>query len=213
MRAHLDAAFLDIGQPLSNAQADAFLEYASLLQRWGSRINLTTVLDSEQIVTHHFVDSALVLGQAEVVAGDTVADIGSGAWFPGVPVALMRPEAEVVLFEASGKKSAFLASVVADLGLHNVEVVTQRVEPDSIADAWRNRFTWVFSRYTAPIRWLASCASQMTQPGGCLVAHKYDDPDERAALERLDTDAGVVRVDWRPDARAVPRRCFAHVQF
>ncbi len=211
--AYLAQRFDEAGQPLDFGQKSAFLLYEELLRRWAAKINLTAITDPREIVTRHFLDSVLVLSHADVASGDLVADLGTGAGFPGVSVAIMRPGASVVLFESSGRKSAFLASLVADLGLNNVEVVTIRLDPRRIPDNWQRRFRWVLSRYTAPLDWLADCARSMVTPGGELVAHKYDDQDEIDSLAALPEALRPENVEWRPDDRAVQRRCFARVTF
>ena len=211
--AYLEQRFAEAGHPLNSEQKRAFLIYQELLRRWAARINLTAITDPREIVTRHFLDSVLVLSHADVASGDRVADLGTGAGFPGVPVAIMCPGSSVVLFEASSKKSAFLASLVADLGLSNVDVVTMRLDPRRVPVDWQGLFQWVLSRYTAPMSWLADCARPMLSPGGQLVAHKYEGRDDVDSLALLAEALRPASVEWRPDDRAVPRRCFACVAF
>lgn len=109
--------------PLAAAQMDAFL---ALLLAWNARVNLTAVRDPETIVRRHFAESLVA---AEHIPSDvkTLLDFGSGAGFPGIPIAIARPEVAVTLAESHGKKSAFLREAVRTLGLR-AEVWAGRVE-------------------------------------------------------------------------------------
>jgi len=109
--------------PAAAAQLDAFL---ALLLRWNARINLTAVRDPESIVRRHFAES---LFAAELIpaGGITLLDFGSGAGFPGIPIAIARPGIAVTLAESQGRKAAFLREAVRTLGLRT-EVWAGRVE-------------------------------------------------------------------------------------
>ena len=125
-------------QPIERAFADAgivglpagayvqFLAYLELLQRWNSRLNLTAVREAELIIRRHFVECAFTAQQlpAEI---DTLLDYGSGAGFPGIPIAICRPEIRVTLAESQGKKASFLREAVRVVGTPT-EVFDGRVE-------------------------------------------------------------------------------------
>jgi 16S rRNA (guanine527-N7)-methyltransferase len=113
LNALLVAARVD---PLDAEQAGRFEEYLSLLVRWNARINLTAVRDEDGILARHFVESiACARALPEEIAN--LLDFGSGGGFPGIPIALCRPEIEVTLAEAQGKKAAFLQEVVRVLSV------------------------------------------------------------------------------------------------
>ncbi len=105
------------------AQLEAFL---ALLLRWNARMNLTAVRDPETIVRRHFAESLFAAEHVPVGAA-TLLDFGSGAGFPGVPIAIARPDITVTLAESQGKKVAFLREAVRTLGLR-AEVWDRRVE-------------------------------------------------------------------------------------
>src|ERR1022692_1287749 len=104
------------GEPLSPDLAAQLQAYLELLLRWNARINLTAVRDPEQIVTRHFGESlfaARVLRDTgALAAGATLADVGSGAGFPGIPIQLFAPDVRVTLIESQNKKATFLREVV-----------------------------------------------------------------------------------------------------
>ena len=116
---------------LSESQLRTTSIYIDILQKWNARVNLTAIRDPEEIVTRHFGESYFsaqrLLHEDEAWAG-TVVDLGSGAGFPGIPIAIFRPKASVILVESNGKKAAFLGEVVSQLGLANVEVFCGRGE-------------------------------------------------------------------------------------
>ena len=102
--------------PLGLALAGRFAEYLALLMKWNARMNLTAIRDEEGILARHFVESiACARDLPEGIA--TLLDFGSGAGFPGIPIALCRPEITVTLAESQGKKAAFLQEAVRTLGL------------------------------------------------------------------------------------------------
>jgi len=114
---------------LDEQQLRATSIYIDLLLKWNARVNLTAVRDAEEIVTRHFGESffaAKVLGAQG--SAHSVIDLGSGAGFPGIPMAMLMPEAQVALIESNQKKSTFLKEVAFALGLKNVSVFAGRGE-------------------------------------------------------------------------------------
>ncbi len=112
------------------ALLEALQRYLDLLLRWNARVNLTAVRNPETIVTRHFGESLfaarVLLHKAD--AALTVADMGSGAGFPGIPLKLFAPKLELSLIESHSKKAVFLREVVRTLGLDRVEVFGGRAE-------------------------------------------------------------------------------------
>jgi len=103
--------------------------YIDLLLKWNARINLTAVRNTEEIVTRHFGESFFTARMLSAQgAARRVIDLGSGAGFPGIPIAMLMPKAQVTLIESNQKKSTFLKEVVFALGLKNVSVFTGRGE-------------------------------------------------------------------------------------
>jgi 16S rRNA (guanine527-N7)-methyltransferase len=101
---------------LDAALAGQFEAYLSLILRWNARVNLTAIRDQEGIFRRHFVES-IACARALPAGIATLLDFGSGAGFPGIPIALCRPEIAVTLAESQGKKAAFLLEAVRVLGI------------------------------------------------------------------------------------------------
>jgi len=102
-------------------------EHYELLLRWNERINLTRIIEPEEAARFHYVES-LYVGEFLLPSVRRIADVGSGGGFPGIPLAMARPDVEVVLIEKDRKRAVFLLEVVRRLGLENVEVVRERFE-------------------------------------------------------------------------------------
>ncbi len=117
--------------PLPMGVAEKFSQYYELLEKWNSKLNLTAIRDPEEALRRHFVEC--IFCAQRLPAGITsLLDYGSGAGFPGIPIALCRPEIHVTLAESQGKKASFLREAVRSLAI-DAEVYTGRVE-DTPAD-------------------------------------------------------------------------------
>jgi 16S rRNA (guanine527-N7)-methyltransferase len=147
--------------PLDAPQAEHFEAYLSLLLRWNARINLTAIRDEEGIMARHFVES-IACAHALPAGIGTLLDFGSGAGFPGIPIALCRPEIAVTLAESQSKKAAFLQEAVRVLG-RQVKVHSGRAET---LDA---QFDCVTLRAVDRMEQSVSAATQLVAPAGWLA--------------------------------------------
>jgi 16S rRNA (guanine527-N7)-methyltransferase len=102
-------------------------QYMSILLTWNEKVNLTAIRDPLEILYRHFCESMYATVAVPVENG-RLADVGSGGGFPGVPMAIMRPELQVFLVESNIKKATFLAEVVREIGLKDVRVLVNRYE-------------------------------------------------------------------------------------
>ena len=119
-----------IGRSLSEKEIEGFETHYRLLREWGRRMNLTGLKDEERIVRRHFLEP---IAAADLVGEEgRLVDLGSGNGFPAIPLKILRPRLELVLVEASEKKSAFLWAVLRELHLEGARVVTRHIR--GIAD-------------------------------------------------------------------------------
>ena len=106
-----------IGLPQAAGQYGRFALYCRALQEWNQKINLTTITDDEGVAVKHFADSLLPLTMAELPQGASLVDVGSGAGFPGLPMALVRPDLRLTFLDSLQKRLTFLEGVTAALGV------------------------------------------------------------------------------------------------
>ena len=165
---------------------EKLLAYLELLAKWNRTYNLTAVRDPLQMVSLHVLDSLAVLHE---IPGGALADVGSGAGLPGIPIAIAEPERRVALNDASHKKSAFLRQAVIELGIANAEVHHGR------AESWRplERFAVVISRGFAELAEFIVACRHLVLPDGVLAAMKGMRPEEELADLPPGCDCGDVR--------------------
>jgi 16S rRNA (guanine527-N7)-methyltransferase len=164
----------ELGLELSPEQVAKLVRHLDLMDEWGERMNLTAIRDRDQQVTKHVLDSLSVLPH---VRGVRVADVGSGAGFPGIPLAIVMPETHFALIESTGKKCRFLEHVRDALGLVNVEVVQSRAEACEPAV----RYDTVLARAVGPVADLVRNAGALVAGGGRLLAMKGRFPEDELA--------------------------------
>jgi 16S rRNA (guanine527-N7)-methyltransferase len=173
-----------LGLALDVAQVERFARYRALLLDWNTRVNLTAITDPDEVVTRHFLDSltcVLALPDAWREREVALIDVGSGAGFPGVPLAIALPRWRVTLLEATGKKVRFLEAVIAELGLANVQTVAARAEEVAHQPAYRGRFDVVTARALAALPTLLEYCCPFARAGGYVIAPKKGDLAEEVA--------------------------------
>lgn len=159
------------GLALSAEQCARFSIYATELQRWNEHTNLTAITDRDAIYRRHFLDSlALVHFWGRVP--QRLIDVGSGAGFPGLPLALAHPAIRLTLVDSVGKKTAFLRHLVERLQLSEVQILTARAEDLGHQPEHRERYDLVAIRAVADLRVLVEYGLPLLRVGGRLLAPK-----------------------------------------
>ncbi|ACI21808.1 16S rRNA (guanine(527)-N(7))-methyltransferase RsmG [Thermodesulfovibrio yellowstonii] len=144
--------------------ADKFLFYLSELKKWNKAYNLTSIEDEKEIIVKHFIDSLLYLC---FISENplSIADIGTGAGFPGIPIAIVRPRAKITLIEPSWKKNAFLKNIKRKLELENIEIIKAK------AEEIHNKFDIVISRALWSIKdFIKHCNHLLKKEGYFLIS-------------------------------------------
>ena len=142
-----------------------------LLERWNRKVNLTAIRDRDEMVTLHLLDS---LAARPLLHGTTVLDVGTGAGFPGLPLAIAEPERRFVLLDSNNKKIQFVRHTAAVLGLKNVDAVKARAEDYAPG----HRFDTVIARAVAAVPQLLELAGHHVGEGGVFIALKGRYPAE-----------------------------------
>ena len=190
VHAELDTGLDALG--LSRDHAAPLLAYLALLLRWNRAYNLTAIRDPREMVAKHLLDSLAMHASVDAIAaaGGSLADLGTGAGLPGIPLAIVKPGLKVVLVEANGKKARFLREAVRTLPLANARVVESRIEAFDAPAA----FDAITARALATLPLILELGGHLLKPGGVLLAMKGTLPgDELAALP-----AGWQLQDVRP---------------
>ena len=177
----LDRGLGELALELPAGARERLLDYMALLVKWNRTYNLTAIRDPLAMVGHHLLDSLAVLPHLPLAANGRMADAGSGAGLPGIPLAIARPHWRVTLAEASQKKAAFLRQAAIELHLSNLEVHEGRVE------AWRPQplFEVVISRAFAALAEFVAACRHLLAPAGALAAMTGAAPATLASECRL----------------------------
>lgn len=165
----LQAGATELGLTLLPTQRDALLVLLAELEEWNRRFNLTAIRQPAEMVPKHLLDS---LSVQPWLHGSRIADVGTGAGFPGLPLAIVNPARRFTLIESTGKKARFVEHAVRKLGLDNVEVVNARAE--SLRPA--APFDTVVCRAVGKVGELLRLAGHLCAPGGRLLAMKGRQP-------------------------------------
>lgn len=170
------------------AQFEAFTDELIL---WNEKINLTAIHTKEEIKTKHFLDSLTLLPFIPKET-KTLVDVGSGAGFPGIPLAIVRPEINVTLIESIGKKAKFLEHVVEILNLKNVEVINARAEEVAKHPDYFESFDVGVARAVARLDKLAPFVLPLVKKGGIFLAQKGTLENLEESVEALAECGGKI---------------------
>lgn len=176
---------------LSEAGIPALLRYAELLVEKNKVMNLTAITEPADIAALHFLDSAALLSLADL-SGKTVADVGTGAGFPGMVLRILEPSIQLTLLDSLNKRVDFLKEVCQDLALADVDCIHARAE--EFAAAHREGFDVVTSRAVASLPLLAELCLPLVREGGYFLPMKSVDSDAelRAAAHAVEVLGGAV---------------------
>ena len=157
---------------LSTQQVAQFAHYQAVLIDWNSRLNLTRIIEPDQIIVRHFLDSLTCATITGDLNGTNLIDVGTGAGFPGLPLKILYPEMRLTLVDSVTKKTRFLQTVVAELGLENVQIVAERAETLGQSAEFRAQYDWGLARALAQLRVLAEYLLPLVRVGGAMLAQK-----------------------------------------
>ena len=176
LAASIAAGARKLQQDLSDSAIEKLTVLLIELRRWGERVNLTAIRDLNAMVSGHVLDS---LSVRPLLEGSRIIDIGTGAGFPGLPLAIAEPRQQFVLLDSNGKKIGFVRHMIADLQLDNALAVQARAEDYAPGE----RFDTVIARALAAAPRLIALAGHLVERNGVLLAQKGQYP--AAELEQL----------------------------
>ena len=146
--------------------------YLALLKEWNSRMDLTASLEDGEIIDRHFVDSLTVLKTALIPEHASLIDVGTGAGFPGLVLAMARPDLEVTLLDAQQKRLNFLQAVISAAEVPNAVTVHARAEEGARKKEFREQFDVAAARAVAPLNVLCEYLLPYVKIGGCALCWK-----------------------------------------
>lgn len=176
--------FLSNNIEVPNRQLQQFERYADLLIEWNEKFNLTSITDREDIYVKHFYDSILPSLYRDLKG--SLADVGSGAGFPGIPLKIMYPDLEVTLIEPTGKRCTFLNEVISQLSLDKITVVNMRSEDYARENV---RFDFVTARAVAELNILTELCLPLVKTDGHFIVMKGP-----KAYQELENASRAIRV-------------------
>lgn len=162
----------DVDMEFNEAKYNKFIKYMRLVQEWNEKINLTAITEDEEFIKKHFIDCIKAFKSEEIRNAKTLIDVGTGAGFPGVPIAIMRDDLQVTLLDSLNKRINFLNLVVKELDLKNVITIHSRAEDGARKSELREKFDVATSRAVANMAVLSEFCLPYVKVGGNFVALK-----------------------------------------
>ena len=163
---------------LSDHQLEQFQKYYELLVEWNKVMNLTAIIEKEDVIIKHFADSLLLAKYKKLDESLSVIDVGTGAGFPGIPLKIYNNTLNVTLLDSLNKRTVFLKEVIEKLNLKNIEVIHGRAEDYAKIDKYRENYDYAISRAVAPLNILLEYLSPYVKIGGNVIAMKGSNAEE-----------------------------------
>lgn len=197
-RQYLADAFATSGITASEDQLVQLERYYQMLVDWNQRMNLTAITEPREVAVKHMVDSLLCFDRTYFPQGAKVIDVGTGAGFPGIPLKIIYPDLEMVLFDSLQKRLKFLQAVIDELGLTDIYCVHGRAEDGGRDPALREKFDVVVSRAVARMVLLVEWCLPFLHTGGWMIALKgaqYQEEllEAKRAIQLLGGKAGAAQ--------------------
>lgn len=207
-------AFCDsIKQELSVEATKRFCDYGNFLIAENEKMNLTAITEPDEIVFKHFLDCAMLLPVISPEHGASIADVGSGAGFPGMVIKILRPDLKLTMFDGLNKRVGFLNRLSDELGLE-ADAIHMRAEDAGKSQKYRESFSIATARAVARLNTLSEYCLPLVSPGGVFAAMKGPSAEEEAieaesAFKILGGEKIRIKTDSLPDGST---RCFVLVK-
>ena len=166
---------------LTDKQISQYAEYMEQILKYNEHINLTSITDRDEFVKKHYVDSILGALNDEFQAGEMIIDVGTGAGFPGVPLAILFPEKEFVLLDSLNKRLKIVSEICHSADINNVRVLHSRAEDAGKNKEYREQFDICISRAVADLSVLSELCLPLVREGGYFLSYKGPNYEEELA--------------------------------
>lgn len=206
-----------IGIELSEKQCQDFFDFTNLLIEKNKVMNLTAITDPDEIILKHFVDSSILVKfyGKDFFNDKFVIDVGTGAGFPGLPLAIICPKAKFVLSDTLGKRIEFIREVLLKLQLDNIELIKSRAEDLGRNAMFREKFDYSVSRAVSNISVLSEYTLPLIKVGGRDFLFKMDDCDQelKDGDKSTSTLGGKFHVKHSYELIQIePKRCILEIE-
>lgn len=181
----------DYKTTLTENQYEQFQKYFELLAEWNEKMNLTAIKDESGVALKHFADSLSLLNFVDIPQNSSLADVGTGAGFPGVVLKIARPDIKLTLIDSLNKRLVFLGEVCAQLGI-KAELIHSRAEDGARDEKLRENFDFAVSRAVARMNVLSEYCLPYVKVGGAFCAMKGAQANEefKESLNAINTLGG-----------------------
>ena len=174
-------AFEQLNIKVSGETIEKFQKHMELVLAWNEKVNLTAITDKNGFIEKHFIDSVLCAGFCEFQNADMIIDVGTGAGFPGIPLAMVFPEKNFLLIDSLAKKIKILAEIAETLELSNVKLLHTRAEDLARKAEYREKYDICVSRAVANMAVLSEYCLPFIKVGGSLIAYRGPDAEKELA--------------------------------
>lgn len=186
---------------VSEENQQKLLVYLEQLKKWNKTYNLTAITDPEKMLSHHIMDSIVV---SPFVLAERIADVGTGAGLPGIPLAILHPDKQFLLVDSNGKKVRFMRQVAHLLGLKNVVAKHSRVE------LVEEKVDMVLSRAFASLQDMISSTVHLLEKGGEFLAMKGKVPQQE--MVKLGDNVEVISINKIEVPGLIAERCLIKIK-
>ncbi len=174
---------LETGINLTDIQLEKFQIYYNLLIETNKVMNLTSITEEKDVVLKHFIDSLAIKNYIDISNG-RVIDIGTGAGFPGIPLAIIYNDTQFTLMDSLNKRINFINTVMEECKLYNIETVHSRAEDLGHNNVYREKYDYCVSRAVAAIPVLLEYCIPFLKTGGKFISYKSEKAEEEISLSR-----------------------------
>ncbi|MFA9397992.1 MAG: 16S rRNA (guanine(527)-N(7))-methyltransferase RsmG [Clostridiaceae bacterium] len=190
----LEIACKDINVTFDEIKYNQFIQYMNLLREWNTKINLTTLVEEEEIIKKHFIDSIKIFKYEKFKTFSKIIDVGTGAGFPGLPIKIIQPDMDVTLMDSLNKRVKFLDDVIDKADLKNVKTVHSRAEDGGNNPLYREKFDCCVSRAVANMAVLSEYCLPFVKIDGYFIALKGPAVEDelKVSEKAIDILGGVV---------------------
>lgn len=182
--------------PYDDCTINKFKKYMDLILQWNEKVNLTSITEKDEFIKKHFVDSLVCCEYNQFKVSNKIIDVGTGAGFPGIPLAIVNPDKEFLLMDSLNKKIKIIDEIAAEIGISNVKFCHGRAEDLAQNKEYREQYDLCVSRAVANLAVLSEYCLPFVKVGGWFAAYKSSTTEEeiKNSLKALELLGGKIEI-------------------